>query len=340
MQQIVTHLRDLLFMHDCVTIPGLGGFIMHAQPARIDRERGRLFPPARLATFNSKLSHDDGLLTSAIAHEEKLEYGLASEMVTRFVQDTRRQLSEGMPVMLEGIGELYEGYEGNLRFLPKHGASLSSDYFGLEPVTARPLRPSRPQTRGMTRHEDRKTPVFMERQPASVRWTVALTLPVILFLLYGILFPVSMQPIITGVAGLFQDAPSLILRQDYSAEPSVPENLAPAPSEMIVISAEEPEQVPLHPSEVKITDPVPSISQPVASGPRFYIIGGCFEQVQNAEKFREQLARQGYPSEEAGVNRLGQIRVSYHSFSERAAALEYLEEIRNNVNPSAWLLKY
>jgi hypothetical protein len=83
-----------------------------------------------------------------------------------------------------------------------------------------------------------------------------------------------------------------------------------------------------------------TIMAPVKQGPRFYIIGGCFEHAENAANFKELLTRRGFVAEEAGTNRLGHIRISYRSFDDRAAALDYLQKIRDTENPSAWLLRF
>jgi hypothetical protein len=101
--------------------------------------------------------------------------------------------------------------------------------------------------------------------------------------------------------------------------------------------------------EVSGSTTVPAVEIPAAEkasgtlqepGPRFYIIGGCFENPENARKFTEELAARGFEPEEAGTNKRGQLRIGYKSFGIRQEALEYLEQIKASENPSAWLLKY
>ena len=56
----------LLHDHDCLVIPGMGGFVAHPVPARFDEDKGEWIPPGRDVLFNPKLTVRDGLLEQEI----------------------------------------------------------------------------------------------------------------------------------------------------------------------------------------------------------------------------------------------------------------------------------
>jgi len=335
MQSAEYYLRELLFVYDCVTIPGLGGFIMHSQPARIDLEKNRIYPQSRYPSFNSLLNHDDGLLISAIARTEQISYNDSGLFVHDFARSCKKKLSHGEKILLEGIGEFSANPEGAIRFRHLNHTNFSATAFGLEPLNIYPVTRQMPRMRSMQKPADRKPQRTTARQPASVRWTLLLSVPVVLFLLYGIIFPSSIQHLYTNYSGIVSDfvqpegGEQTIAVQVDKYNPVVL-HLPVVPDSPILNSPE--------PAQVENTMiPLETVIQ---ASSRYYIIGGCFLSEKNADKFMQELISRGFEAEKAGSNNRGQIRISYKSFEEKTSALSYLQMIRNEENPSAWLLKY
>ena len=71
--------------------------------------------------------------------------------------------------------------------------------------------------------------------------------------------------------------------------------------------------------------------------PKYFIIGGAFESLSNAEKLVEDLKNQGFDAEIVGLNKYGLYRVSYSKFSEKSEASKQLKIIKKDNNPSAWI---
>ena len=46
-KDITVYIRELLFRHDCVIIPGFGAFIGNYFPSHIDRNEGLFYPPVK-----------------------------------------------------------------------------------------------------------------------------------------------------------------------------------------------------------------------------------------------------------------------------------------------------
>ncbi len=92
MENISSHIADLLYHHDCVIVPGLGGFVANPVPAILDEEKNMFFPPSKEIVFNVNLKHNDGLLISHIASERNITYESAGEIVTDFFTELSLKL--------------------------------------------------------------------------------------------------------------------------------------------------------------------------------------------------------------------------------------------------------
>jgi hypothetical protein len=330
MQTAEYYLKDLLYTYDCVTIPGLGGFIIQSQSSRIDREKSRIYPPSRYPSFNSLLNHDDGLLISAIARAEKISYYDSGMVVNEFAENCKRKLSLGEKIILEGIGELSSNPEGAIRFRHLNQANFYPGVFGMEPLNLFPIARRKSPERLTQKPVDRRISHQKEKQPASVRWTLVLSVPIILFLLYGIIFPSSIQNLYRNYSGLLID-----IGGPERVQPPAFNNITVA-SETLIIRTPAPAEKTVVPAEKTVIAAV----NPVILSPKYYVIGGCFISEENAARFLQELIGRGFEAERAGSNNRGQVRISYKSFPDRTAALSYLQIIKNEENPSAWLLKY
>ncbi|MBI9039142.1 MAG: SPOR domain-containing protein [Bacteroidales bacterium] len=90
-------------------------------------------------------------------------------------------------------------------------------------------------------------------------------------------------------------------------------------------------------SDLVQPDQLPEAVKNEESIPEYFIIGGAFESLSNAEKLVENLKNQGFDSEIVGLNKYGLYRVSYSKFSDRAEASKQLKIIKKDKNPSAWI---
>ena len=61
MLTLSAHIKTLLQDHDCVILPGFGGFLANPKSAQVDRITHKFTPPQRQFSFNGHLKHNDGL---------------------------------------------------------------------------------------------------------------------------------------------------------------------------------------------------------------------------------------------------------------------------------------
>jgi len=173
---ITAFIRDLLFSHDCVIIPGFGGFIGNYTPARIEKSSSTFYPPVKQISFNRNLNHNDGLLVGKISGSAKITYGDARDIVEEFVNSLRRKLEKGEIVTFDNIGTFSNNHEGNVQFDPDRSVNYHLDSYGLESFQFLPLEGYDVRKR-VSRHLD-KEPV---RNPAmrKIFWRTAVIVPLL-----------------------------------------------------------------------------------------------------------------------------------------------------------------
>ncbi len=173
---ITAFIRELLFGHDCVIVPGFGGFIGNYTPARIDKSSNTFYPPVKQISFNRNLNNNDGLLFGRISESAKMNYADARNLVEEYVNDIRIRLSRGEKVVFENIGNFVNNHEGNVQFEPSREANYHLDSYGLAPIQVAPLEGYNVRER-VLRYRD-KEPV----KQASVRkvlWRAAIIIPLL-----------------------------------------------------------------------------------------------------------------------------------------------------------------
>ena len=131
---IRNYIKDLLFLHDCVIIPGFGGFVTAHQSAEIHHFRNLVYPPSKTLMFNRRLQNNDGILISHIAQREKTEYRAAEEKVKQFALWWNRLLENKGVVNFPEVGRVYINSSNVLVFLPELRKNYLLDTFGLKPV--------------------------------------------------------------------------------------------------------------------------------------------------------------------------------------------------------------
>jgi nucleoid DNA-binding protein len=173
---ITAFIRELLFGHDCVIVPGFGGFIGNYTPARIDKKSGTFFPPVKQISFNRNLNHNDGLLAGRISGSTGISYGDARNLVEEFVSEIRRKLGIGEKVVFDHIGSFINNQEGNIQFEPDRASNYHLDSYGMESFQLMPLEGYNVRTR-ITRPLQRD-PV---RQVSirKVLWRAAVIIPLL-----------------------------------------------------------------------------------------------------------------------------------------------------------------
>ena len=170
----------LLEEHDCVILPGYGGFIGNYAPARIDPVSHSFVPPSKKILFNINLKQNDGLLCNRLVTDEGVSYDDALALVNELVTTIRHNLKSGMSFIIPEVGRLFAGREGTLQFEQAKDHNLLLDAFGLLTFVSPPV--------SRNSYSDRFEKVLVPQQrdisapkrqfPRSLKWAAMLAIPI------------------------------------------------------------------------------------------------------------------------------------------------------------------
>ena len=133
-----SYIGELLYEHDSVNIPGLGGLMTNYKSASIDQVQGKIHPPAKDLNFNDNLVVNDGLLVNYIKEKHQLSYGDALKAVEEYVKGIKEAIAKREIVVFPNVGRLYMDYEKNLQFLPDN-TNFNTDVYGLPTIQFYPV---------------------------------------------------------------------------------------------------------------------------------------------------------------------------------------------------------
>jgi hypothetical protein len=316
---ITAHIRELLFGHDCVIVPGFGGFIGNHTPAHIEKSSGTFFPPVKQISFNRNLNHNDGLLIGKISGSTEINYGDARSMVDEFVQDLQRKLGKGERVVFDNIGTFANNIEGNLQFEPDRNVNYYLGSYGLESFQCSPLE-GYDVRKQVIRHIG-KDPV----KRASMRkilWRAAVIVP-----LLSIMVAVSLK------TELFkQRIEASTLNPLVSAEFEHNRKAVDADIKAENIKAEENISAVAEP----VTEVVTPVVVPVSVESNvYYLITGSFRSKVNADQQAGMLKAEGFEPEVVSAPN-GFYRVSAMLCNDLSAAKSKKDSISKKF-PGSWI---
>lgn len=104
MKNLAQHIESLLIQHECVIVPGLGGFVTYRDKASI--RNNRLYAPAQRVRFNHLLTYHDGLLAEAYMQDRLIGYTAALDAIKADVEQITTSLNSGNTFILGRIGAL------------------------------------------------------------------------------------------------------------------------------------------------------------------------------------------------------------------------------------------
>lgn len=359
--ELVKHIRDLLYHHDCVVVPGFGGFVTNERSARIDRAGGNFYPPSRDVGFNVRLDHNDGLLISYLSARLSVNYVDARKLVESFTEEIRKKLESGRTVHFEGIGQFSVDRHQNLQFDPEPSANFLTDAYGLSFFKFQSLGSVDPSGKKQREFSESATAGLSHRAKRLLRYA-AVGIPLIAALSWGAMnidvvrefdFDISSLNPFTALvdSGLRQATPP---RTDTVADSDSP--VAGKLDEMssqrrALMYAEDPvargdvaradkisvaKDIPVNEQDdLSRDEPVPEEFMPER---KHYLVAGSFSRKQNALFLMERLRQEGYTTQLMESEK-GMHRVSIFSSDSRAEALQKLYHIRSEAGrPDVWLL--
>ena len=312
---ITPFIRELLFSHDCVILPGFGGFIGNYTPARIDKSTSTFYPPVKQISFNRNLNHNDGLLVGRVSGHSGVAYGDARGIVEEYVAGVRKKLERGDKVIFDNIGSFINNQEGNLQFEPDRNVNYHLDSYGLESFQF-PMLEGYDIRKRISKHID-KNPV-KRSSTRKILWRAAVIVP-ILALMVTVSLKTQLFKQKTETSSLNPLAKAEFEENREAVDNGVPE---------VRITVTEPAY------QNQASEAVAPVVEEKAS---YCIITGSFRVRQNAEIQANILKKEGYnPEIVDGPN--GFYRVSAMKCVDLNSAFNKKESIENKF-PGSWVKK-
>jgi len=325
MIKIDKHISELLYDHECVIVPDMGGFLTKYSPAEIHSYRNTISPPSKKVSFNVFLTHNDGLLANQVARYANVTYAEALQLVNNYVDLYRSELEQGKKFIIEGVGALYKDSERNVQFEPFTDSNFLKDSFGFSLVQFYPIdqKPNAEDLRPSVRLNDPKIKINLKNKSrlnkvllvASLIW---LTLNIYFVVPSGFNFA-SLNIFSKDTLMPFmpkQETAPVVSKIEKSSPSSVMENAVPAITENTNVDT-------VKPIEIDHQTETPTISNEEA---KYFLVAGAFKLSSNAIKLQNELKAEGFQEAEILDNSKNNFKLvylkSFSSFEEASADLK------------------
>ena len=128
--QLQQYIKELLFRHECVTVPHFGAFLTRSIHVLIQTDTGVFTPPRKEVSFNHLLKSNDGILAHYMAQKENVSYEQALRKIEKEVIIWRQRLNT-QHLTFAGIGEMRLNPQKKISFSPFGAINFDLNSFGL-----------------------------------------------------------------------------------------------------------------------------------------------------------------------------------------------------------------
>ena len=324
---IETYISDLLYRHDCVIVPALGGFISNYKSAQIHPVSHTLRPPSKSLSFNVQLQNNDGLLANYISDCEGISFATAQVKIEQFVKGLQNDLEHKSRAKIAKVGVLSRDLNGLISFEPDNTVNYLLDAFGLDVIQSPAI--SRKSKVVSLPKQVAKRAKSNNSKKTSFNWKVA----AVLLPLIGLSTYVSFQQ--ESVSDAYANYAYL---NPFKLKPAAvyTPRIVEVKETLILTSIEANPETKIETSENVIS--TPKVIAPIVNTIQFHLVAGSFSSKVNAEQLVSTLKTEGFKASVIGQNATGLFRVAFHSFGNKEQALLHLNKL-NSSGKSTWLLK-
>ncbi|MBR2113220.1 MAG: SPOR domain-containing protein [Prevotella sp.] len=343
MIQIQRHIEILLLSHDCVIVPGFGGFIAHHVDARYDKDDRLWLPPYRTLGFNPQLTLNDSLLVQSYVEAYDLSYPDALRQIESEVEELKGILHTEGEYELDSVGTLSVNIDGNYEFEPCEAGILSPDVYGLADFSFRRLKDVEPlaETTPLYVSEEKNespSPALLDFTDGEeeyesravvikiswVRNAIAIAAAIACFFLLAT--PVANSDLGTKTMSQLQgNILYKLMPKDSNMTPAQPVEMKEVASNKDVKEVK----------EVKVADNVNSIEKKDS----YCIVLASQVKRNNAEDFIEQVKKRGITDARINIDN-GTLRVICGGYDNQSDAYNHLNKIASDIEfADAWVYK-
>ena len=344
MLRIIEHIEQMLSVHDCVIIPGFGGFVLQVTPTWYNAEAHRFEPLHKELVFNETLQHNDGLLIESYRQSEATDYRSAYQLVQADVAELKALLERDGQVEMAPIGVFRRGEEGQLIFEASRDTDwLNALMFGLPAFTIEPLAEELPIPMNVEKMEKRRPDVYyIPVNRRLVRWVAAAVVAIVVFLSAS----TSVEEV-NRSAYTASFVPTEMLNANMQKDEPSPAEPEPTSTKVEVTPRAETKPAPVEKPKaetkvVKAPAPKREAAKTVEAAPqkRYYIVIASLASSEQAAQYMKGVGQKDCPNM-AVLQTKGKYRVYADRFTDKAAAEKYQNTLRKNPKyKDAWLFTW
>ncbi len=312
MNQLALHIEYLLHHHNCVIVPGFGGFVVNTNPS--EKEDISIFhSPYSELVFNKLLSHNDGLLVESFMKTDKISFESASQKIEKATKELKSKLREDKRVVFGDLGVFEINSQNVLTYKPN--AFVRPEFYGLTTTKLKPIVQLHPKVAATSK------PTVEKRKSIpriSIGAAVAAVVAIVLFL-----FPI-------------QDS----VNKHQSAKMLTESNIFAKTEQQ----KNRPASYKAYEEELKQKEEAAESNDSQIDAKRddnkYVIIVGVYEVKDIANRMIDRLKSDGF-SHCNSINKTDRIDVYAASFSTKEEAEKHAREIRQNYDSykEAWVKK-
>jgi len=330
------YICDLLYQNDCVIVPGFGAFITNYNSAKIHPVQHEFFPPSKAIAFNSNIINNDGLLANFLAEEEKISFVDALNLIKIEVSEFSQTLANNKRIEFAGLGILFYDLEQHLQFEPDRIHNFLISSYGLQnfisPAILRPDIKMRIERKLI----DRPIASAKRRSFKTIYKVAAITIPAAILIFWGAMNYKTVKQTYSNYSGFI---PSFRSAEKPAIKAVQSHKLAFDTKSIRRIQIIESVSKEINDEQAVNIDNTSANGNSNSAEKKYFVIGGCFKLLSNAENFIRTLQNKGYQAEMTGQNENGLYRVSYGGFNDESVAHQLLNKIKSSENPAAWLFE-
>lgn len=303
-EKVFRNIEKLLATNDHAVIPGLGGFVVQHQPARISGKF--IFPPHATISFNPLISQNDGMLAVEISRVKGITYREATALTEKETREYLAKLKTVRKLPCGRMGTFIMENDSRIIFTPATDLSFLPDNFGVQNLVL-PVKNS-----------SSKDIVF------TITTRKLMKFAAVIITIISLLFSPHLNDSSNIVRADFSQLNRIDL-PEVTVKPEIENNFQEIVTENI--------------NADKQTEEVTQIVS-FSDSNSYKVIVAAFDSAEKALLLRNKLMVEDYPESEIIVAS-NNIRVAIRSFSNIISAVNYMEQVRSE-DPrfaDAWVMK-
>ena len=322
--QLQQYIKELLYRHECVTVPNFGAFLTHSISLLIQPKTGVFSPPSKGVSFNTLLKSNDGILAHFMAQKENISYEQALRKIEKEVIVWKQKL-QTQHLTFAGIGEMRLNSQKKINFSPFGSINFDLNSFGLKSFIRKPIftpTPNSEEFKSFTimENENKDDLMFTPEKNKNKRS------PIMRYAIIGVIGISLIGSIYYFGSKYIADEKA---KATQMAQKKIKSNVQKATFDLGTLS------------EMNLTlDANPEVieNNPLAQT-YFSVIAGSYRSMENAEKKLAELQAEGFDAAFTEVNPEGLHRVAFGRFTSKREALNLHNYIRFALKEEAWYLE-